>query len=115
MKLAKFNGYAYLLVLGPALLIAGCVSEPVKTGLTIDHPANFRAPETPFIRPPNPFNTDGSLADLETEDSVHRSHETADETHGQSTNHQMGRMKKPESSHGSASEKALPGHKEHHQ
>jgi len=115
MKSTKFIGYGYLLVLSVALLIAGCVSDPVKTELTVDHPANFRAPETPFIRPPNPFKDDRSLADLEADDSVDGSHEGPDEKDGQTKNHQMDPMKKPKSTHGSAAEEALPEHKEHHQ
>ena len=115
MKLIKIARYGQLLVLGSALLITGCASEPVKTELAIHHPANARAPETPFIRPPTPFKTEGSMAGLETEDNVHMHHESPEDPHRQSENHQMDQMKKSESTHGSETEKAAPAHKEHHQ
>ena len=114
LKLTRFNRYGYLLVLGPALLFAGCVREPVRTGLAIDHPANFRAPETPFVRPPNPFVTDGSMAERDTETNDHMFHKNPAEAHGQTENHRMENMEKPASPQGSGAEKTLPEHKEHH-
>jgi hypothetical protein len=37
------------------LLFAGCASEPVRTELSGNHPANPEAPETAFVPPPDPF------------------------------------------------------------
>ena len=52
MKLLYFLAGPHFFVWGFLFLTLGCVSEPVRTELAIHHPANPRAPETPFARPP---------------------------------------------------------------
>ena len=115
MKFLCNLGWSNFFVLGFLILTTGCVSEPVTTELAIHHPANPRAPETPFTQPPNPFKSDESMVDLETGSNGPRIQIGGTDSDNQTMNHQMDTKKKnsPQSSHESPAEKAERGHKEH--
>ena len=114
MKLLYIPGWSHFFVWGFLVLTTGCVSEPVRTELAIHHPANPRAPETPFARPPNPFKSDESMTDLETGSTGSMAPKGTADSHNQTMNHQMDPKKdSPQSPHESTAEKAEPGHKEH--
>lgn len=49
-------------ILAIVLALIGCASEPVRVQLSIDHPANPRAPEAAFTLPPNPFQADVEIS-----------------------------------------------------
>ena len=114
MKFLHTFGSSNFIILGFLFLTTGCVSEPVRTELAIHHPANPRAPETPFTRPPNPFKSDASMVELETGSNGSMTHKGTADSHNQTMNHQMDPKKdSPQSPHESTAEKAEPGHKEH--
>ena len=114
MKFLYNPGWSHFFIWGVLLLPTGCVSEPVRTELAIHHPANPRAPETPFARPPNPFKSDASMVGPETGGTGSMTPMGTGHSHNQTMNHQMDPMKdSPQSSHESTAEKAGTGHKEH--
>jgi hypothetical protein len=114
MKFLYIPGWSHFFVWGFLFLSTGCVSEPLRTELAIHHPANPRAPETPFTRPPNPFKSDESMVDLEAGSNGSMPHKGTADSHNQTMNHQMDPKKNsPQPPHAPAAEKAEPGHKEH--
>lgn len=57
MKNLNYRAAGLLITVFMTFFIIGCVSDPVKVDLPVNHPANPQSNETAFIQPPNPFQT----------------------------------------------------------
>jgi hypothetical protein len=94
------------------LSLFSCTSEPVPVNLPINHPANPQAPETTFILPANPFQSDVSSAAPESNHEskmTHEAHDSHDGSEGSRLDHQM-EQKKHESNEMQPSAQEKTGH-----
>ena len=108
MKNLEHNAFGFFLLLSVTFFIIGCVSEPVKVDLSVNHPANPEAQEAEFIRPPNPFQEDVSAMKVESAADSMMKHKTNDESSQKQMHHDMGTKK-------SGHEQGDNQHKEHRQ
>jgi hypothetical protein len=69
MRNTSINVYGKIFVLGVALFMVGCVSDPVQTYLPANHPANPDSAEAVYTAAPNPFQDKMSMNAMESTDA----------------------------------------------
>ncbi len=97
LKSLKLRHSLKIIIVLTLLVIAGCAGEAVQVEFPLNHPANPQAPESRFIPPQNPFQTDvAAMQEESTKDSTLK-HKTHKESGKQYKDHYMGTDKESRS------------------
>ena len=67
LKSIKLKNSLKIFTVLTLLFVAGCAGETVRVEFPLNHPANPQAPESWFIPPQNPFQTDVAAMQEESE------------------------------------------------
>ena len=78
-----------ILILLAVITLTGCVSQPIKTDLSISHPANPQAQVAPFTPPPNIFQGDMQIIETQPTPDTSMTHQKHGKPDSKQMNQQM--------------------------